>query len=878
MKKCTLLFMSLVFATSFLMAQTSDVTISVDMRGISDIYTGGTVWLNMADDWSEYYDMTDADGDSIYSVTLSKDESTTIQYRFSYQTGADPDNDYVEETVPGGCDNGFGFRGLTVPTADTVLPVSAYEICAGNTLVTFRVDLNAITDLYNGGSVWVLFDDWTEWYDMYDEDGDGVYLFTMDTAWGATLNYRFAYQTGADPDNDYVEETVPAACDNGSGNRQVVLAGGYTVQPAYAYGSCSETPPGAVVDVTLSIDMQGTSDLYTDGAVWVLMDAGWSEYYELTDADGDSIYAVTIEKEAGTTLPYRFSYQTGADPNADYVEETVPGGCDNGDGFREMMIPDADTNLPTTMYANCMGDTLVTFRVDLNGVSDLYTDGAVWVLFDDWTEWYDMVDEDGDGVYIFTLDTTWGATLNYRFAYQTGADPDNDYAEETIPGECDNGGGNRQVILEGGYTLLPAFAYGSCSETPVVMIDITYSVDMTGESASDVMVVNKTLWIWTALTEGADNIWTGVQTVPADATYAYTFVNGGQDNWAGEEKLPDDCNAGTPSAPERQITVADADTVLDLVAFGSCTDQPAGKVNVTFSVDMSAETVSGDGVQLVIKGPWIWTPLVDQGDGIWQATVPLNINSTYPYTFVNGAQDYWDGEESVPEECNFGTASAPERRLELADSDSTLETVAFGACPEVETVNVTFRVDMKDESVSGDGVQIVIKDPWIWTAMTDADEDGIWEALVALPLHTSYPFSFVNGAQDYWSGEEVITGDCKDGDNNQRMVQIEDNDTILMAYVFGTCEERSETGINQTEQSMFTIFPNPVNTLLTVESEEFTIHSVKLYDISGRVVLERSNVYENSVSIETHNLNAGLYNVIIQGDNGKFAAKLLVSH
>jgi hypothetical protein len=101
MKKCTLLFMSLVFATSFLMAQTSDVTISVDMRGISDIYTGGTVWLNMADDWSEYYDMTDADGDSIYSVTLSKDESTTIQYRFSYQTGADPDNDYVEETVPG---------------------------------------------------------------------------------------------------------------------------------------------------------------------------------------------------------------------------------------------------------------------------------------------------------------------------------------------------------------------------------------------------------------------------------------------------------------------------------------------------------------------------------------------------------------------------------------------------------------------------------------------------------------------------------------------------------------------------------------------------------------------------------------------------------
>lgn len=875
MKKFTLLIVCMLFVGSFLSAQTSDVTLSIDMRGVTDFYENGGVWLNMADDWSEYYDMTDADGDSIYSVTLTKVETSAIQYRFTYQTGANPDADYVEETVPAGCDNGSGFRGLTVPVADTVLPVSRYEDCTGDTLVTFRVNLSSVSDLYNNGGVWILFDDWTEWYDMTDEDGDGVYTFTMDTTWGATLNYRFSYQTGANPDADYVEETIPAECDNGSGNRQVILDDGYTVMSAYAYESCSEA---AMVNVTLSVDMRGTTGIYTEGGVWLNMADDWSEWYDMTDADGDSIYSVSLEKPANSTIQYRFSYQTGADPNVDVTEETVPAACDNGSGFRGLVVPAADYVLPVPTYENCAADTLVTFRVDLNGVSDLYAGGAVWILFDDWTEYYDMNDEDGDGVYMFTLDTTWGATLNYKFSYQTGANPDADYVEETVPAECDNGSGNRQVILDGGYTVQPAFAYGSCSETPTAMINITYSVDMTGEEATDVHVVNKTTWDWTPLVEGANNVWTGTATVPANATYAYTFVNGGQDNWGGEEKLPDDCNFGTPGAPERHVTVADADTVLDLVAFGSCTDEPAGKVNVTFTVDMSNETVSGDGVQVVIKGPWIWAALTDNGDGTWETTLPLNVNSTYPYTFVNGAQDYWDGEESVPEECNFGTPSAPERQVNVAESDTVLAVVAFGSCPAEETVSVTFRVDMNDETVTGGEVQVVIKDPWIWTAMSDADEDGIWEAQVDLPINTTYPYSFVNGAKDYWGGEETIVGDCKDGENNQRLVEIGEVDTILTAFVFGGCAERSETGLKQNIANSFKLYPNPANEVLVVESLNYEVGVVSIIDVSGRLVINHNSIGEKYIKINTRDLGVGLYTVVVSTSKGQFATKLLVNH
>jgi hypothetical protein len=82
----------------------------------------------------------------------------------------------------------------------------------------------------------------------------------------------------------------------------------------------------------------------------------------------------------------------------------------------------------------------------------------------------------------------------------------------------------------------------------------------------------------------------------------------------------------------------------------------------------------------VIKNPWIWTALTDQGNGLWTGTVEVNGNATYPYTFVNGGQDNWSGEESVPADCNFGTESAPERHISVGGNDTTLTLVSFGAC------------------------------------------------------------------------------------------------------------------------------------------------------------------------------------------------------
>lgn len=63
-------------------------------------------------------------------------------------------------------------------------------------------------------------------------------------------------------------------------------------------------------------------------------------------------------------------------------------------------------------------------------------------------------------------------------------------------------------------------------------------------------------------------------------------------------------------------------------------------------------------------------------------------NRTYPFTYVNGGQDNWEGEESVPEPCNFGTESAPERQLVVEAEDIVLAPLYFGSCTLVSVEDI----------------------------------------------------------------------------------------------------------------------------------------------------------------------------------------------
>jgi len=105
-------------------------------------------------------------------------------------------------------------------------------------------------------------------------------------------------------------------------------------------------------DITYQVDLNEITDLYDGGAVWVAFGA-WDSYNEMADADADGIYSVTIQQESGTDLQYFFSYQTGADPNSDYTEETIPAECADGDGYRTLTVPETALTLPAVLYGSC---------------------------------------------------------------------------------------------------------------------------------------------------------------------------------------------------------------------------------------------------------------------------------------------------------------------------------------------------------------------------------------------------------------------------------------------------------------------------------------------------------------------------------------------
>lgn len=575
MKKFTVILILLFSAFTILRAQTDvNVTFQVDLNHVEDLYEGGEVWVYMDSGWNEYYTMTDDNEDGIYTYTLQRESGSTLPYSYSYQNGSDPDYDYVVENVPNDCSNDDGFRELIVPEEDITLSIVAFGSCDENPVstvnITFQVDMS---NEDNPNDVQVVIKNPWIWTALTDQ-GNGIWSGTVEVDANSTYPYTFV---NGGQDNWDEEESVPEECNFGSPSapeRHVTVGTEDMTVDLVAFGSCDANPSEDMINVTLNVDINAVGDFYDGGSVWVLMDADWNEYYTMADDDEDGIYSFTVEKTAGSTLTYRFSYQNGPDEWNDYVEETVPMDCANGDGFREVVLPMHDVSFDAVMYGGCSSaPILVTLQVNINNVDDLYEGGAVWVYMDSgWSEYYPMADEDEDGIYTFSVERNAGDNLTYRFSYQNGPDEWNDYVEENVPDPCSNDDGFREFLVPNTHVTLPVFAFGSCNNNVVPKVNITFQVDMSQyDNPNDVQVVIKDPWIWTALTDQGDDVWSETVEVDANNTYPYTFVNGGQDNWDEEESVPEECNFGTPSAPERHVTVEDVDVVLDIVTFGSCT-------------------------------------------------------------------------------------------------------------------------------------------------------------------------------------------------------------------------------------------------------------------------------------------------------------------
>jgi hypothetical protein len=110
---------------------------------------------------------------------------------------------------------------------------------------------------------------------------------------------------------------------------------------------------------------------------------------------------------------------------------------------------------------------------------------------------------------------------------------------------------------------------------------------------------------------------------------------------------------------------------------------------------------------------------------------------------------------------------------------------------QAQTTNVTFRVDMNN--FTGTFTTPEVNGTWNnWcgncNVMSDPDNDGIWTAIIPLPIGANVEYKF---SHDNWTGQEMLSpsASCTNGNAQytNRILTVPSADTVLGVVCWGQC-------------------------------------------------------------------------------------------
>ena len=110
-------------------------------------------------------------------------------------------------------------------------------------------------------------------------------------------------------------------------------------------------------------------------------------------------------------------------------------------------------------------------------------------------------------------------------------------------------------------------------------------------------------------------------------------------------------------------------------------------------------------------------------------------------------------------------------------------------------VEVTFKVDMSNENISGSGVWLSGGDLGSGQPggiqMLQSENPNIWQTTLTLAPNSNYTYKFRNGhfPNSWQGGWENVEDNCGLGEHNNRLVTVNSTDTVLVAHCFGDCLE-----------------------------------------------------------------------------------------
>ena len=312
---CSLLASGLLMAGAS--AQSSVVTFTLNMENetvsSSGVYLGGGVIGN-----ATAYQLTDPDGDDVYSVDVVLPNGTTGNYIFL--NGNCPDYSCKENIAGLPCSDPANFDDRTLPVIAGDMTISTcFGQCSTDgtcgppppsAVVTFEVNManeNVSPDgVYLGGGV---IGGPTQ-HQLTDPDGDGMYSVDVMLPLGLTGNYIFL--NGNCPDWSCKENIsgLPCSDPNNWDDRTLPsITGDMTISTCF--GTCSEdgycVPPPPSSDVTFRVDMGE----YTENYGTVNLNGSFNGWCggcaTMTDDNGDGVYEYTQELDDGLVYEYKFT-------------------------------------------------------------------------------------------------------------------------------------------------------------------------------------------------------------------------------------------------------------------------------------------------------------------------------------------------------------------------------------------------------------------------------------------------------------------------------------------------------------------------------------------------------------------------------------------
>ncbi len=302
--------------SGFVFAQNRNVTIRVDMTGqtvgANGVHVagdfqgaaGGTNWTPSGTS------MTKVGTTNIYSAVVSIPNGT---YQLKFINGNDwPDAENIpaqcQVSLGKGLDGGNSNRWMLIKK-DTILPAIKFGGCApvGKVAVTLAVDMSLQTSIDDTVSVAGNFQGWTPGKSiMYDvtAGSDSVYRLIYFANAMDTIDYKFINGT------DWpFGENVPSACEVG-GNRRARVSMADTVAGINCFSACGVCFVPDTFNVTIQVDMNGVcgfTDSLDIAGPFNGFSGNFDPTYEMTDANNDGIYEITM-RAAAPEFEYKTRY------------------------------------------------------------------------------------------------------------------------------------------------------------------------------------------------------------------------------------------------------------------------------------------------------------------------------------------------------------------------------------------------------------------------------------------------------------------------------------------------------------------------------------------------------------------------------------------